>query len=281
MTTDGYDISKWQTETPDLTGVGFVIVRACYGSSEDTRYTQHAANVRAAGKVLGAYLFARPVTTGDTVEAQVEAFLRVAADADIIAIDREKDGDAGTITATDTRLMIRLIQATGRRVGLYASESAFRDYGQDWSWVANWSHEPAIPWDVWQWEGGGTDHLDNDRFRGTTDALLALGAPLEGWVDARVSALEGELATAQQALDASNATNQALVQQVTGLLDTNTTLAASLLEARDERDAAESKITAATTVLAEEPAVRAVRILVDDEAARIERLADVEGSPLP
>jgi hypothetical protein len=202
MTLEGYDISHHQTATPDLTGVDFVVCRATYGATPDRLFAMHSANARAAGKVVGAYHFARPVTTGDTVEEQVEAFLAAAPDADFYAVDREKDGDAGTITLADTRRLISLVRATGRRIGLYASESSFRELGQDWSWVARWSSmEPTIPWDIWQWEGGGADQLDNDKFRGTRGALLALGAPIEEWVNAQVAARDEQIVGLQHLSD--------------------------------------------------------------------------------
>ena len=185
---EGYDISAHQRETPDLAGVGFVFVRATYGADPDTRYAQHAAAVRAAGKVLGAYHFARP-TDVVSLDAQYEAFKAAARDADLWVIDREQDGTHGIMTRTATKLFIARAHADGRRIGLYASESAFRDFGQDFAWVANWSREPAIPWDIWQWENGGADKIDNNRFRGTLPALLALGAPYDPWVEARVAAL--------------------------------------------------------------------------------------------
>jgi hypothetical protein len=182
---EGYDISHHQEETPDLSGVDFVIVRACYGATPDEMYLVHAEAVRDAGKVLGAYMFLRPVEeSGESVEDQVNTFLLASADADFWAIDREKDGDDPQMKAADVRKTISLIQAHGRRVGLYASDSMFRDFGQNWNWVARWStNEPETPWDIWQWEGGGDDKLDNDRFVGTIGGLLALGAPLQATVD--------------------------------------------------------------------------------------------------
>lgn len=280
MTTEGYDISRWQSATPDLTNVGFAIVRACYGSSVDSRYATHAANVRAAGKVLGAYLFARPASTGDTIEAQAEAFLRVAQDADLIVVDRERDGDAGTITATDTRKMIDLIHATGRRVGLYASESVFRDFGQDWAWVANWSREPVIPWDIWQWDGGGTDGLDNDRFRGSLGALLALGAPLAGWVDARISALEGDVESLKAANETLAAERDAAQAAATASGAEVERLNAELDGAMADVAALAQRVLRASSALAIHPAVQAATILGTDPVV-VERLADAEGSPLP
>ena len=188
---EGYDISAHQRETPDLAGVGFVFVRATYGADPDTRYAQHAAAVRAAGKVLGAYHFARP-TDLVPLDAQYEAFRAAARHADLWVIDREQDGTHGIMTRTATKLFIARAHADGRRIGLYASESAFRDFGQDFAWVANWSREPAIPWDIWQYDNGGADRIDNDRFRGTLPALYALGAPIEEWVQA-----QGVLASAE------------------------------------------------------------------------------------
>jgi hypothetical protein len=169
---EGIDISHWQATTPDLTGRAFVFARATYGTSPDGRYAMHAANVRAAGRVLGAYHFARPITTGDSVAEQVAAFLAAGSGADLFALDRERDGDNGTMTQADARAFIAAVQATGRRIGLYASESAFADLGQDWDWVANWSREPARHWDFWQYRGSP---LDLDRFAGTLADLRALG----------------------------------------------------------------------------------------------------------
>jgi hypothetical protein len=247
MTLEGYDISHWQATTPDLTGIDFVICRATYGTNPDDMYKVHAANVRAQGKVLGAYHFARPATlAGQSVEAQVQAFLDAAPDADFWVIDREKDSDNGTITLTATRAFIALVHATGRRIGLYSSESAFRDAGQDFNWVARWGGpEPTIPWDIWQWEGGGTDKLDNDKFRGTRGALVALGAPLEAFVDAQVAALNAAIETKNQ--------------QINQLAET-----ISLMSA--EATAMETKISSATLLLENGTENRARAILVGETA---------------
>jgi hypothetical protein len=165
---EGIDISRWQTTTPDLTGRAFVFARATYGTSPDGRYAMHAANVRAAGRVLGAYAFGRNLSAAD----QVAAFLATAPDADLYALDLEKDGDHPRMTSAQARDFIAAVQATGRRIGLYMSESAFVDLGQDWDWVANWSREPARHWDFWQYRGSP---LDLDRFDGTLADLRALG----------------------------------------------------------------------------------------------------------
>lgn len=185
---EGIDISHSQTMTPSLAGRAFVICRATYGAHADNRYFHHAKNVRAAEKVLGAYHFARPpITTGDTVGEQVAAFLLMAKEADLLALDVEEDKfkdnhgvvhTNGTMKRADVRAFISAVHARGRRIGLYMSESPFRDLGQDFDWVANWTREPTRHWDIWQYEGGGTDHVDNNRFRGSASQLRALGTGL-------------------------------------------------------------------------------------------------------
>lgn len=259
----GYDISHHQTATPDLAGVAFVIVRAAYGSNADERYEQHVAAARAAGKVVGAYIFARPAAV-DPIDAQASTFLRVSRGADFLAIDREKDGASGVITAADTRKMVSLVQASGRRVGLYASESAYRDFGQDWTWPAHWGTEPAIPWDIWQWDGGGTDGIDNDVFRGSLGGLRALGSYRDEYVTGladTIASLRVTVATVSSDLAAARATIATQATQVADLTDE----VASLTRQRDlERaagDALRQTIDQATVALAADPAVAAHSIL--------------------
>lgn len=168
---EGIDISAHQATTPSLAGKAFVICRATYGAHGDSRYLIHAQAVRKAGKVLGAYHFARPVTTGDTVAEQVRAFMLMGRDADLLVLDWESDGGNGRMTVADAKAFIAAVHKQGRRIGLYASESTFRDLGQDFDWVANWSREPRS-YDIWQYRGSP---LDLDRFRGTVAQLRALG----------------------------------------------------------------------------------------------------------
>ena len=183
----GIDISQHQLHTPNLANVDFVFARATYGAHGDSGYLVHEQNVRKARKVFGAYHFSRPITTGDTVAEQVRAFLLMAKDAELLALDWEEDVyiDAngvkrsnGRMTATDARKFIAAVHAEGRPIGLYASAAIFRDLGQDFDWVAKWGlTPPKRHWDIWQYDGGGVDHLDNDRFNGTVAQLRALGDP--------------------------------------------------------------------------------------------------------
>jgi len=175
MTVEGYDVSHWQSKTPNLTGKGFLFARATYGASVDDMYAVHQGNVRTLYPwvVMGAYHFGRPVTTGDTVAEQVSSFLLVAAHADLLALDLEPDGSHGQMTRTDARRFIAAVHARGRKIGLYHSESGFPStLRQDWDWVAKWGlTPPAAGWTFWQY----TDHpIDRDRFNGTLAELKQL-----------------------------------------------------------------------------------------------------------
>jgi lysozyme len=187
MPLEGIDVSRWQATTPSLAGREFAFVRATYGTYPDGRYEQHAANVRKAGKVLGAYAFGRNMS----VAAQVTAFLATAGEADLFALDLEKDGSSARMTDAQARAFIAGVQATGRRVGLYHSESGFPELGQDFDWVANWSREPARHWDIWQYTSDGhiagyDGRLDLNRFNGTLADLRELADRKETSMGAKV-----------------------------------------------------------------------------------------------
>lgn len=177
MTVHGIDISHWQEHTPSLTDLGFAFCRATYGNFRDDRYSHHAAKVRQAGRILGAYHFARNGSIVP-VAAQAGAFLTVAAGADLLALDLERDGHNPRMTDNEAREMIDQVHRRGRRIGLYHSESGFPSLGQDFDWVANWSHEPVRHWDIWQSQGSP---LDRDRFKGTAADLTALAGPVDAY----------------------------------------------------------------------------------------------------
>lgn len=167
----GIDISHWQVKTPPLgTSLEFVFVKATEGTSVDPRYHQHAANVLSAHKILGAYHFNKH---GVSPKAQASAFLNtIGKNVHLVALDIE--GDAGThFNDAEARIFIQAVQATGRKVGVYASESGFPHVGQDWNWVAKWGDTPPSgTWAFWQW--GIVNHVDRDRFHGTMAQLRAL-----------------------------------------------------------------------------------------------------------
>jgi len=178
MMLEGIDVSRWQAATPNLTGKAFLFARATYGTFTDAMYEVHIANARAAGLVAGAYAFGR----AGNVPGQVAAFLAQAPDADLYALDLENDTTSpSSMSLAEAQAFIVAVHATGRKIGLYHSDSGFPHIGQDWDWVANWSQVPARPWTFWQYSGTG---VDRDKFNGTLaqlKALVKLPAPTS-WV---------------------------------------------------------------------------------------------------
>lgn len=172
---EGVDVSAYNA-TPNLNGLAFVFVRACYGTAKDTKYDQHAKAVRDAGLVLGAYCFGRNMNAKD----QADRLLEIGRDADLLCLDWEADEGHAKMTRAQARTFISRIQPHASTV-LYSSLSGYPAdaFGADLRWVAYWaSAPPKIPWNFWQYNGTG---LDRDRFKGTIDELHALvGWPTGG-----------------------------------------------------------------------------------------------------
>lgn len=176
MTYDpGLDISSWQATTPDLSKVDFVVVRAGYNSSTvDAKYAYHAANVRKAGKALGAYWF---WYDGQDNAKAVATFLKTAADADFYVLDLEGT-NAATHGIPQAKDFIAKMHAAGKKCGLYHSLNGYPSCGQDFNWVADWSTtKPNIPWVIWQ---VGGSPLDRDNFYGTHTQFEAWLASIKG-----------------------------------------------------------------------------------------------------
>lgn len=182
----GIDIAKYQTTTPPLAGLAFVVLRATIATTVDTMYATHYEAARKAGVVVMAYHYGYPASSGASVSAQVTKFLGVAKDADFLWLDQEQLGfdDA---QATE---FIRLVRAAGRKCGLYHSSSGFGGVDADAQWVADWrtmSVNAGHPltadgsaefpgWDLWQYQGSPLD-LDYLNPATTLKALLAPAAP--------------------------------------------------------------------------------------------------------
>lgn len=167
----GIDVSHWQSLSDwSPTGLTFVIVKASEGTTPDSMYSSHVAKARANGLVVGAYAFNR-----DDVDmaAQVAAFAKYSAGADLYAIDVE---GTHAFSQAQTRDFINRFRAlTGKKIGLYHSASGFFDAGQDWDWVAHWGvTAPSRAWDIHQYRGSP---LDLDQFNGTA-------AEMRTWVSA-------------------------------------------------------------------------------------------------
>jgi Glycosyl hydrolases family 25 len=164
---EGIDVSRWQTTTPPLVGRSFLLAKASEGRTLDPMFATHVANARHAGLVVGAYHFSREDVP---IAAQVATFLEAAAGAGVTWLAFDVEGQHAW-SRSQIAMAIDQVHKAGHRIGLYMSEGAFVDAGQDWSWVANWSHQPGRAWDVWQYRGSP---LDLDRFGGTIDELRAL-----------------------------------------------------------------------------------------------------------
>ena len=174
MTLEGIDVSQWNAATPPLVGQSFAFARATYGSGIDTRYAMHAANIRKAGVVLGAYAFG---VNADGA-AQARAFLAIAHGADLLVLDLENEAGKTPMGEVQARAFIATVKAAGFKCGLYHQLSGYPSLGQDWDWVAVWgSAPPARNWDFWQYQGTG---IDRDRFNGTLDDLHKLAGTAGG-----------------------------------------------------------------------------------------------------
>ncbi len=165
---EGLDVSRWNGP-PSLTGLAFAFARATYATGVDPKYATHTTRFRRAGLIVGAYHFGVGFVSP---RAQARAFLAVAAGADLLVLDLERDSRQ-TMTHAQAREFIATIHGAGRKVGLYHSRSGFPDLGQDYNWVAQWSSTSptGIRWSFWQYQGSP---LDRDRFNGDLAQLRAL-----------------------------------------------------------------------------------------------------------
>lgn len=170
----GIDISVHQASTPSLGGLDFVFARATYGTSPDSRYPQHANATRKAGIVVGAYHFGRNSDATKQAEAFIASLERVPTK--LVALDWEADAGHPTMTRSQAIAFIRAMRERGYRCGLYRSEAQFTDVGQDFDWIANWSRQPARPWDFWQTRGSPLD-LDVCRWTEAELRLAESGLP--------------------------------------------------------------------------------------------------------
>jgi hypothetical protein len=249
MNAKGYDVSGWQTSTPALSGVDFLLARAGYGSGNpaDKMYATHAANALKAGKVLGAYWF---WYSGQNNAAAVAQFLSLAGSAHFLVLDLEgtnANTTAGRASAQDFIAKLKTADPKHRKVGLYHSASGYpKGLGQDFNWVALWSATSpdasayALPCVIWQYNGAGTDNLDNDYWHGDATAMrqyLGLAPVLytQAQVDAIVNPLKTQLAASQA--------------QVVSLQSQLSAASASLAAANASLSASNAKIAAAKTAL--------------------------------
>lgn len=146
------DVSKYQTSLPPLSGVLGVIARAGIGTKPDATFVDHIHDAKAAGKFTGSYWFNwGTLSISDQVDAYI-AMEKAVGGVDLHVLDWEGDASYDFSPAQATQFMTLYRQRTGFPIALYASQSRFRDLGQDWNWIAFYSQNPPTKrWDMWQY----------------------------------------------------------------------------------------------------------------------------------
>jgi GH25 family lysozyme M1 (1,4-beta-N-acetylmuramidase) len=143
----GVDVSSYQSETYNISGQSFAIVKATESTTyKNPKYAGQVAHARNAGLVVGHYHYARG-TNSDAEVAYFKAYAKVAA-GDIIAMDWEQS----EVTAAARDEFLHKMKATfpHNRVVLYCNVEYWttRDtehYAADGLWVADYSHAAGKP----------------------------------------------------------------------------------------------------------------------------------------
>lgn len=171
MAIKGIDVAKYQPVNPDpaaLPGISFYIAKATEGTTPDPTYSAHITHARGQSiPLVGAYHFA---TNAIPIKDQVAAFLKTAGKVDAYVVDRE---GANEISQSQFTEFLNRMHDAGLLLGLYGSENDFPYWGQDWSWIANYSREPKKPYDLWQY-GPFANAVDGDIYMGTLAQLKDL-----------------------------------------------------------------------------------------------------------
>lgn len=185
MTVKGIDVASYQSATYSTAGLGFVFVKA----TESTTYTnpKHAdqvAHARAAGLVVGHYLFQRPANV--TLQANYFAAHAGVKPGDLIAVDWEDTG----VSCANKDAMVKTLQKLfpKNRVVLYCNLDFWlhRDttsFCGDGLWIADpgaKAGSPRVehPWTFHQYGISGSD-VDVANF--------ATAANLKAWATGTVT----------------------------------------------------------------------------------------------
>jgi hypothetical protein len=166
----GIDVSHYQSTTPSLAGLAFLIARSSIGLYADELYPMHVANAKRAGLEVGAYHFgyrSRPIIDQARIFAARSAGVRFR------FLDRE--GDEAP-THEQARAFVAEVRRLTGSCGQYMSESVYDPVGEDYTWVAHYGViAPRRPWTFHQYRG---TPLDLDRYHGTVAELRAWVAAL-------------------------------------------------------------------------------------------------------
>ena len=159
--TIGIDVSSYQSVSEYkalIPSLGFAAIKATEGTWHDPDYAMHVQALSGV-PVLIAYHFGSRLVSGSQQAAE---FLATAKGVTAYALDIE--GGTHNISEAEGRAFILAVKRAVGKCGLYGSESGFPNWGQDWNWVANYSREPAIAYDIWQY-GPAAPNVDGDRSR--------------------------------------------------------------------------------------------------------------------
>lgn len=294
----GIDISKWQDnpatpaiEVPSFAGLSFIVLRASIAETKDTRYDHYYAAARKAGLIVMAYHFGYGEEES-AIDKQVALFLEVAKDADFLWLDQERAG----FSDAEAQKFIDGVRAAGRPCGLYHSASGFSGVKADAKWVADWRDESeaagyprttsATPvefpgWDLWQYDGGGADGIDNDYANPDRPLakLLRLGYVTQAQLDAANTANEVMAVVRDEAIVEAAALRQELGELQAADDKTIGELQTQLAAAKTELLAFDAQVTKLTTDLAEvqgllaaAPAAEKERIALAAAGAVAERI---------
>ncbi|WP_460365867.1 glycoside hydrolase family 25 protein [Actinocorallia lasiicapitis] len=186
----GYDVSHYDRGVQwDKTDRAFGIAKATEGTNiVDETFAKHWAELADAGKVRGAYHFARP--NGDPVE-QADYFLKAVnreglRAGDLLALDLEVSGgrSGAELNRWAKAWLDRVEEKTGVKAFVYSSWYFARDMGEGLGeyplWVAHYGKpagelKPPAPWKDWTiHQYASTDH-DQNISRLNADELRELG----------------------------------------------------------------------------------------------------------
>lgn len=176
MTVNGIDVSSYQSDTFDTTGLAFVIVKRTEGKNyTNPKASAQVAHGRAAGLLVGHYHYPH---IHDGAAADADYFLtHLGSDlhaGDLIVLDWEWYGQTGVSAAEadaykDQWLARVKAKASGHKVGLYSDVSNWTHVDKnsncgDFLWIATGGRpagQPGIqhPWTIHQYStAGGIDH---------------------------------------------------------------------------------------------------------------------------
>jgi len=198
----GIDVSYWQSTTPLDQAPDFVIVRAGYGTTIESRFHQHYDAARSAGKILGIYWYGQPDAAGTDAEQEADAFANAITDRlgeatlwlDFEGADNAIWGQQSRERDWVSRFIHRLHDRTGVWSGLYIQGSAvgrvypavadvsalwmaaYPDNVTTFDQAANRQPpEYGSPVSIWQFTSSLNGRsLDGNLFYGDEDAWLKL-----------------------------------------------------------------------------------------------------------